>query len=87
MYRLRKSATLTRLYGPMNLELDDYPPYFDLKLHFLRHLYMKLYLSEGALNVVRWWVYASYGNQWECRSNTKAVMSMGKGAILIFSGK
>ena len=28
MYRLRKSATLTRLYGPMYLELDDYPPYY-----------------------------------------------------------
>ena len=29
MYRLRKSATLTRLYGPMYFELDDYPPYSD----------------------------------------------------------
>ena len=26
MYRLRKSTTITRLYVPMNLELDDYPP-------------------------------------------------------------
>ena len=29
MYRLRKRASLTSLYGPMYLELDDYPPYFD----------------------------------------------------------
>ena len=29
MYRLRKSATLTCLYGPIYLELDDYPPYSD----------------------------------------------------------
>ena len=29
VYRLRKIATLTRLYGPMYLELDDYPPYSD----------------------------------------------------------
>ena len=29
MYCLRKSATLTRLYGPMYLELDEYPPYYD----------------------------------------------------------
>ena len=29
MYRLRKSATLTHLYEPMYLELDEYPPYYD----------------------------------------------------------
>ena len=37
MYRLRKSATLTYLYEPMYLELDDYPPYSDKILSFLRH--------------------------------------------------
>ena len=29
MNRLRKSATLTCLYGHMYLQLDDYPPYSD----------------------------------------------------------
>ena len=29
MNRLRKSATLTCIYGPMYLQLDDYPPYSD----------------------------------------------------------
>ena len=29
MYCLRKSATLTCLYGSIYLELDDYPPYYD----------------------------------------------------------
>ena len=29
MYRLRKCATLTCIYGPMYLQLDDYPPYYD----------------------------------------------------------
>ena len=29
MYRLRKSATLTCPYGPMYLQLDDYPKYSD----------------------------------------------------------
>ena len=28
-YASRKIATLTRLYVPMYLELDDYPPYSD----------------------------------------------------------
>ena len=37
MYRLRKSATLTHPYGPMYLELDDYPPYSDKNVSFLRH--------------------------------------------------
>ena len=31
MYRLRKRATITCLYGTMYLHLDDYPPYSDLK--------------------------------------------------------
>ena len=37
MYRLRKSATLTCLYGPIYLQLDDYPPYSDKNPSFLRH--------------------------------------------------
>ena len=37
IYRLRKSATLISLYGPMYLELDDYPPYYDENQSFVRH--------------------------------------------------
>ena len=37
MYSLRKSATLTRLYGPVYLYLDEYPPYSDKNKSFLRH--------------------------------------------------
>ena len=37
MYCFKKSATLTHLYEPMYLELDDYPPYFDKNQSFLRH--------------------------------------------------
>ena len=37
MYCLRKSATLTRIYGPMYLYLDDYSPYYDKNISFLRH--------------------------------------------------
>ena len=46
---------------------------------------MKLYLSADPLNVVRWWVDALYGTYWDFRSHTRAMMSMGKGAILSFS--
>ena len=37
MYCLKKSAALTRLYGPMYFDLDDYPPYSDKNNSFLRH--------------------------------------------------
>ena len=33
-----KSATLTRLYGHVYLDLDEYPPYYDKNQSFLRHL-------------------------------------------------
>ena len=36
-FRLRKSATLTRLYGPIYLELDYYPPYYDKNMSILIH--------------------------------------------------
>ena len=34
MYRLIKIAILTRLYQPIYLELDDYPPYSDKICNF-----------------------------------------------------
>ena len=37
LYCLRNIVTLTLLYGPIYLELDDYPPYSDKNESFLRH--------------------------------------------------
>ena len=37
IYRLRKIATLTRIYEPMYLELDEYPPYSYKNQSFLRY--------------------------------------------------
>ena len=48
---------------------------------------MKLYLSAYALNVVFWWLDALYVTHWDFRIHTGAVMSMGKGVIMIFSIK
>ena len=68
MYRLRKSATLTRLYGPMFLELDDYPPYYDkISVIFETHINRNLRCSHGYNNCVRHtdlitWVSKNY---WE----------------------
>ena len=48
MYRLIKSATLTRLYLPMYLELYDYPPYSDKKLViFVTHINRNLICIHG----------------------------------------
>ena len=53
IYRLRKSATLTRLYGPMYLELEDYPPYSDKKyVIFETHINKKFICSHGYTNCV-----------------------------------
>ena len=38
MDRLKKNATLTCVYGPMYLQLDDYPPYSGKNQTFLRHI-------------------------------------------------
>ena len=51
MYRLRKSATLTCLYGTMYLELDDYPPYSDkISVIFETHINRNLRCSHGYIN-------------------------------------
>ena len=50
-------------------------------------LYMNLYLNADSLNVIFWWVDASYGTHWDCKSHTGAVMLMGAEGILIFSRK
>ena len=51
---LRKIATLTCLYGPMYLDLDDYPPYSDKRsVIFETHINRNLRCSHGYTNCVR----------------------------------
>ena len=53
MYPLRKSATLTRLYEPMYLELDEYLPYYDKKsVIFETHINRNLRCINGYTNCV-----------------------------------
>ena len=50
---LKKIATLTCLYGPMYLELDDYPQYSDLKsVIFDTHINRNLRFIHGYTNCV-----------------------------------
>ena len=54
IYRLRKSATLTCLYGPMYLHLDDYPPYSDkISVIFETHINRKFRCSHVYTKFVR----------------------------------
>ena len=50
-------------------------------------IYLKLYIRADYLNMIIWWVDASYYTHWYCKIHTGAVMSMGAGAILSFSRK
>ena len=54
IYRLRKIATLTCLYGTIYLELDDYPPYSDkISVIFETHININLRCSHVYTNCVR----------------------------------
>ena len=54
IYRSRKIPTLTCLYVPMHLDLDDYPPYSDKRsVIFETHINRNLRCSHGYTNCVR----------------------------------
>ena len=57
----------------------------------LQYLYgtkhMKLTLSVDNLQQIRWWVDASYNVHEDCKGQTGAMMSLGKGAPISFSRK
>eukprot|EP00956_Cyclotella_meneghiniana_P035517 scaffold115573_cov38-Cyclotella_meneghiniana.AAC.1 len=49
--------------------------------------HLKLTLSVDKLGVIRWWVDASYNVHDDCRGQTGAMMSLGRGAPISFSRK
>eukprot|EP00804_Cyclotella_cryptica_P015947 CCRYP_019194-RD/>CCRYP_019194-RD protein AED:0.15 eAED:0.15 QI:0/-1/0/1/-1/1/1/0/395 len=49
--------------------------------------HMRLTLSVDDMSVIRWWVDASYNAHHDCRGQTGAMMSLGKGAVMSFSRK
>ena len=50
-------------------------------------LHMKRHMKADSLNMIRWWVDASYGVRWDCKGRTGLMMSMGKGALVNISIK
>ena len=49
--------------------------------------YTKLTLTVDTMSVIKWWVDASHHTPMDCRGNTGAMMSLGKGAAVSYSGK
>ena len=76
---LRNSEALARLYGPMYLEFDDYPPYFDKKLSYLRHTWTEnidIFMDIPiALHIMIWllgylknhgkWYFLNFSTGWK----------------------
>jgi N-acetylglucosamine kinase-like BadF-type ATPase len=42
---------------------------------------MSLILKADSLNIVKWWVDASYATHGDCKGHTGATMAMGTGSI------
>jgi hypothetical protein len=49
--------------------------------------FMRLTLSVDSLDVIRWYVDASYNVHWDCKGQTGAMMTLGRGAPISFSRK
>jgi hypothetical protein len=50
-------------------------------------IYMPLILKADSLNIVKWWVDASYAPHGDCKGHTGATISMGTGSIMGISRK
>ena len=59
--------------------------------HVLKYLkgtrHMRLRLEVDNLGIIQWWVDASYNVHEDCRGQTGAMMSLGRGAPISFSRK
>ena len=50
-------------------------------------MYMKRYLKVDSLRNILWWVDGSFGEHWDSKGHTGAMMSMEKGDIVNISKK
>ena len=50
-------------------------------------MYMKRYITADSLSNIVWWVDGYFGVHWEFKGHTGAMLSMGKGDIVIISRK
>ena len=72
------SYLCTRVTNPSE---DDYKKLTRVIRYLRGTVNMPLRLEADSLNVVKWWVDASYGVHPDLKSHTGGIMSMGKGAV------
>jgi len=78
------SFLCTRVKGPDN---DDYKKLTRLVKYLRDTLEMPLTLEADKLNILKWWVDASYAVHPDMKSHTGAVLTLGKGAVHAASRK
>jgi hypothetical protein len=74
----------TRVKSP---DEDDWMKLKRLLKYIMGTIYMPLILKADSLNIVKWWVDASYATRGDCKGNTGTNMSMGTGSITGISKK
>jgi hypothetical protein len=78
------SFLTTRVRKP---DEDDWGKLKRVLQYLLGTRHMKLTLCVDNLGQIRWWVDASYNVHEDCKGQTGAVMSLGRGATISFSRK
>ena len=74
----------TRVREP---DMDDWKKLRHCLSYLKGTLHMKRYISADGMTNIMWWIDGSYGVHWNSKSHTRAMMSMGRGAIINVSRK
>jgi hypothetical protein len=88
--RARKDIQHTVAFLTTLVKSPDEDDWMKLKrlLKYIRGtIYMPLILKADSLNIVKWWVDASYATHGDCKGHTGATMSMGTGSSTGISKK
>jgi hypothetical protein len=88
--RVRRDIQTAVAFLTTRVEKPDEDDWGKLKrvLKYLKGTrHMRLRLSVNALGVIHWWVDASYNVHDDCRGQTGAMISLGRGAPISFSRK
>jgi hypothetical protein len=82
--RTRKDIQHTVAFLTTRVKSPDEDDWMKLKrlFKYIRGtIYMPLILKADSLNILKWWVNASYATHGDCKGHTGATMSMGTGSI------
>jgi hypothetical protein len=88
--RARKDIQPSVAFLTTRVRTPDEDDWLKLKrlLKYIRStVYLPLILKAESLNVIKWWVDASFATHDNCRGHTGATMSLGKGSIVGMSKK